>query len=890
MKKLVYFLLFSALAFSVNAQDLNCYSLNIPQATSWTVYAATGEIFAQGVAPEATSFCVPSGCFQLNVESLAMNPLPFTVTVFDATGNVVPIENLGNEFYFIGSIANNIIDGCTDPNACNFNPNATCANYTLCDYSCQGCTNPSAFNFNPNATQDNGTCCTDHWATFSVAQGQAGIWLYSEQYFMTGGENLVNNQFCVKNGCYALQVYSLDNSAANQNYTVTLEDGSVWLTGVVDTNYLYTSASLNPIYGCADPLACNYTPGTTCNDSSCEYTSCSGCTDPTASNFNPNATLENGKCCYAELGVLSTSVPSTWSIQSSTGYYQYGSTPNDSTLCMSSGCYTLNVYPQEFNPIDPNGGEIFITITDANGTVISQGTENSFQTGIPYTFIWGIAIPGCTEPSACNYNPEATCGEFAICDYSCQGCTDASAANYNSNATVDNGTCCYTNWYTIESSSWVEWWVTSSDGMNQQGGYNTVLNGFCMEQDCFSFSAWSLNTQPLNLTIYAPDGSVFYQTTGNVNPYINEFFSLNEVVGCTDVFACNYNPNATCANYNLCDYSCQGCTDPTAPNYNADATVDNGTCCSADNWNTISADGQVIFYAFDPNTGAGEFNEFPYQTGYCMNAANCYQLVLYSFEQNTNNVVVTNAQGEVILSGDLTNFGYLQSFVSGGNEVAGCMDPSACNFDSNATCDVGSCTYYCGGCLDPMALNYNADAQFDDNTCVYTSELPNMGLVLVEDTPNDQFYVMMNLTSMGTGGPYGVVSSLNEPVQVMSETGQALKGPYACGTEVQFNVHDMGNNMQTAMVSPVYTMACGVNVEEAPAKKSELQLYPNPANNNVQLTGIEKGTSVEIFDLTGRVVFRDKALSDKMEIAVSKWNAGVYMVRAGGKTMRLVKE
>jgi hypothetical protein len=100
----------------------------------------------------------------------------------------------------------------------------------------------------------------------------------------------------------------------------------------------------------------------------------------------------------------------------------------------------------------------------------------------------------------------------------------------------------------------------------------------------------------------------------------------------------------------------------------------------------------------------------------------------------------------------------------------------------------------------------------------------------------------------------------------------------------------MGNNMQTTLTSPVYTMACGVNVEEAPAKKSELQLYPNPANNNVQLVGIEKGTAVEVYDLTGRQIFKDKAQSDKMEISVSKWNAGVYLVRVGGKTLRLIKE
>lgn len=890
MNKAFLFLIFSAITTSIFAQNVNCYSLSISQPSSWTVYSSTGETAAQGTAPEATTFCVSDGCFQVYVESMAMNPLPLVVSVSDASGNVLNIENQGNEFYYIGFLSNNGVTGCTDPSACNFNPNATCFDYISCDYSCLGCTNPNAFNFNPNATVDNGTCCTDHWATFSVDQGQAGIWLYSEQYFMTGGDNLLNNQFCVQNSCYALQVYSFDSLAVNQNYTVTLEDGTVWLTGIVDSNYLYSTVSLNPVYGCADPNACNYTPGVTCNDGSCEYASCSGCTNPAASNYDPNATYDNGKCCFGEVANLTLSVASTWSIQSSTGYYQYGTTPADSTMCLYDGCYTLNSYPVAFDPFNPNGETTYVTITDTAGTVVSAGTEDSFQTGIPYTFIWGVAIPGCTEPSACNYNPEATCGQFAICDYSCQGCTNPSANNYDANATIDNGTCCFNNWYTVECSTWIEWYVTSSDGLYQQGGYNNMLQGFCMEQDCFSFNAWSLTVQPFDLTIYGPDGSVFYQTTGNVNPYINEYFSSNEVVGCTDLFACNYNPNATCANYNLCDYSCQGCTDPTAPNYNADATVDNGTCCSADNWNTISAQGQVIFYAFNPNTGEGDFNEYPYATGYCMNAADCYQLVLYSFLPDSSEVTVTNAQGEVVLSGNLADFGYLQAFVSGANEVAGCTDPSACNYDSNATCDVGSCSYYCGGCLDPAAVNYNADAQFDDGSCGYTNELPNMGLMLVEDTANEQFYVMMELSAMGTGGPYGVVSSVNEPVVVMNTTGQALKGPYACGTEVQYTVHDMGNGMQTAMVSPVYTMACGVQVEEAPAKQSEVQLYPNPATSNVQLTGIEKGASVEVYDLTGRILFKDKAQSDRMEISVSKWNAGVYLVRVAGKTMRLVKE
>jgi hypothetical protein len=48
---------------------------------------------------------------------------------------------------------------------------------------------------------------------------------------------------------------------------------------------------------------------------------------------------------------------------------------------------------------------------------------------------------------------------------------------------------------------------------------------------------------------------------------------------------------------------------------------------------------------------------------------------------------------------------------------SGCNDPTACNYDSNATCDDGSClTAY--GCMDTTACNYDALATCDDGSCL----------------------------------------------------------------------------------------------------------------------------------------------------------------------------
>lgn len=51
----------------------------------------------------------------------------------------------------------------------------------------------------------------------------------------------------------------------------------------------------------------------------------------------------------------------------------------------------------------------------------------------------------------------------------------------------------------------------------------------------------------------------------------------NEILGCTEPLATNYNPSATLED-GSCEYIISGCTDKDAPNYNPNATLDDGSC------------------------------------------------------------------------------------------------------------------------------------------------------------------------------------------------------------------------------------------------------------------------------------------------------------------------
>ena len=64
-------------------------------------------------------------------------------------------------------------------------------------------------------------------------------------------------------------------------------------------------------------------------------------------------------------------------------------------------------------------------------------------------------------------------------------------------------------------------------------------------------------------------------------------------------------------------------------------------------------------------------------------------------------------------------------------DVYGCTDKDACNFNSDANIFDNSCDYLdecgicygdsetCLGCIDSLACNYNEDALISDNTCEF---------------------------------------------------------------------------------------------------------------------------------------------------------------------------
>ncbi|MGB1619414.1 MAG: M43 family zinc metalloprotease, partial [Flavobacteriales bacterium] len=139
---------------------------NYPGETTWELADADGNVVwaggpygGSGTVVETT--CVGDGCY--------------TLTLYDSFGDGMccAYGNGGYEFSQDGVVlasggefgssestevcVGDIVLGCTDAGACNYNPDAV-ADDGSCDFSCFGCTDATFCNYNPDATVDDGSC------------------------------------------------------------------------------------------------------------------------------------------------------------------------------------------------------------------------------------------------------------------------------------------------------------------------------------------------------------------------------------------------------------------------------------------------------------------------------------------------------------------------------------------------------------------------------------------------------------------------------------------------------------------------------------------------------------------------------------------------------------
>lgn len=257
-------------------------------------------------------------------------------------------------------------------------------------------------------------------------------------------------------------------------------------------------------------------------------------------------------------------------------------------------------------------------------------------------------------------------------------------------------------------------------------------------------------------------------------------------------------------------------------------------------------------------------------------------------------------------------------YVNDSTDIYGCTDPAALNYNQWATIDDGSCFYNNDttifdiyGCMDFAAINYNPFATIDDGSCVYQSDSIYCEAYFVVDEINeDEGYVTVINLSTGIDLNYywdfgdSTFSTEAYPTHIYENEGFYM----VCLTVV-------GNNPAGGDCASTYCDTIGIyfmqktngftlniipnattSIEEQLDEISEINLYPNPANERLtlSLTSIENEmVTMSIYDLSGRAVKTWNSTitsgNNKINIDINDLSPGLYHLELRNNDERKVK-
>jgi len=379
-----------------------------------------------------------------------------------------------------------------------------------------------------------------------------------------------------------------------------------------------------------------------------------------------------------------------------------------------------------------------------------------------------LGVLGCTDEFACNYDPAATTDDGS-CTYPASADLDCAGNCINGGSYLDikvQEVSTFGSMYSLVQYGG-SWSLTDySTGIAVAGAGATDLFSACLPDGCYEISGISGSGASYAFG-YSLDGGTTYTTPGAAGATGTDWIALGSgvcpVTGCTDEFACNYDPAAT-VDDGSCDLtSCLGCTDPTAVNYDASATIDDGSCsyaCTAapysedfeaglGTWTTAntgsgsypgwyrdsggtpssgtgptSGAGGSTWYMFIETSGTGG----PYTlTSECLdisalaNPALRFSYHMYGASMGTLQVAVngdtvwtmSGNQGQAWIDAQVDLSAYMGSNVtivftgSRGTSFTGDMAIDNIEVDEGAS----------SGCTDPAACNYDPAASIDDGSC-----------------------------------------------------------------------------------------------------------------------------------------------------------------------------
>ena len=823
-----------------------------------------------------------------------------------------------------------VIAGCTDPSALNYDPTANTD-----DGSCvpvvAGCTDPSAFNYDATANTDDGSCvpviagCTDpsafnYDATANTDDGSCIPVLEGctdPSAFNYDASANTDNGSCVPviEGC-------TDPSAFNYDASANTDDGSCVpvLEGCTDPSAFNYDASANTddgscvpvVAGCTDPIAFNYDPSANTDDGSC-IPVVEGCTDPSACNYALEANTDDGSCILPQTEICNELDDNCdGAVDEGLGQLFFADLDGDGFGDLNNAIFTClqtSGFVSNSDDCDDNN----VTYNDLDG--------DGFGAGQPSACGDVLSADDCDD-SDVNVLP----GGFEICgngiDEDCSGsdsvcavlgCTDITACNYEPLANEDDGSCTYAQ---LEICNGVD---DNCNGQIDEGIAGQLVNAATVNTALFpactpaNIASANLNNGADTPWISGSGKDLWYQLTAQHNALRvglsaasgdNEIRLYRDFNGCVTLIATEHETttgNQTLSSdqleaggvYYILVHQISG-----TANASAKACFSHFTASTCDH---IYSNGTGVY-----NTICGSF-KLSYRANAAQYMVNVLSASMNGVDQGITPWTYTTASSNSIVSrlGDI-----LPSNTDVAAKVYSVSVPVIYNVldaANNMTSIVAQNNQTCTITLNPentIALRLsdrcpatkalNASIAPDRTVCgamrydwEFTQVLPTNGQVqVVQGGAFASAFFLSNIPGVAVGKTYSVRV---RPVHSSGTSGN-------WGTAYCLRIGNAGMIMQSESDASIESRVSGVSIYPNPTAKGSFVLQYNSSRRGELIFAQEPNTTESTFaqelvmmDITGKVVYQQQVVlnGNAVEIQFGDLASGLYLIDFGGERSRL---
>jgi len=628
-----------------------------------------------------------------------------------------------DEFYEIGSLL--FVDDCTlwQCNLCELCPSCPIVNdclewISITNNNCVGCTDPDACNYNDIVIIDDNSC------------------IYPETCYDCDG-NCSSDCILMASGCIPGIFGCTDLDACNYDPDANIDDDSCWYAelyytcgGTCSPGCISIGGECVPeIWGCTDPEACNYDPDSNIDDDSCWYAelyyTCGG-------TCSPGCILIGGECVPEILGCTSSEA---------CNYDPYANEDDDSCIYPASECNSVLTFQNSsFENNVP-----FIDIADGTSLTGDPGCFTApypWEDCMPVLNGAGSTIPLTpgSQPGCYNIQLPASDGNNYI--------------GFGHDISVDNET--YTG---ADIDEWQE-------GISQELSSNMIAG---VE---YSFSVDLVN-------IWTGDA---WNNYINLLPTIGELRVYAGFEDCSEqelLWSSGLVDNEAWETYTVLFTPSNNYTHVLFQVYNS-GQLGYTSYMGLDNISNVTPTSEIES-VLDANCEC-----VPVSTELCEDESACnYEYIYQPFGceyvgDNCSELVFDPIAGTII-----SNYNSSSSYVWSDDceclAIEGCTDSTACNYNTDAIDDDGSCTYLTFG----LDIDMSEDICYGDSTGVITVSIINYESVNMDIHCNLYMYNntidYQNYQSLGENfdfifsglsiGSYTVFCyDMNDDIQLCSQT------------------------------------------------------------------------------------------------------------------------